>query len=183
MNPSLSLVRSPSDRSLPPVFAPEPRASHRPRTRYVLRIRDEADVSAARKRGVPLLLLTDREMDRLDYPMRFPPVLFVPHDLRPVIAESSFRVKEAIAPPAEPRDEDTVTYLLKLDPLAARAVLDRNLRKMDLDWLTIRITEEHLNSPATRVRMQDRLPKLVTVGDSWPRDQLARALARNRPHR
>jgi hypothetical protein len=150
--------------------------------RYTLRLRNEADVEIARKAKAPLYLLTDHSMERLRYPMRFPPILFAAATYRPAV-EAPWTVMEAAAPPSEPRDEDLLTYLLRLDPLAARAVLDRNIQRLDRDYLTLRITEERLNARATRVRMQSRLRKLITIGESLPEQQLNRVLARNRPHR
>jgi hypothetical protein len=182
MQPAAVLVRSPSDRSLSSVFVPEPRVTHRPPTRYTVRLRNVADVDSARKAKVPLFLLTDHSMERLRFPMRFPPVLFAAATHRAAV-DAPWIVMESTAPPSKTRDEDLITYLLKLDPLAARAILDRNVQRLDLDYLTLRITEERLNVQATRVRMQDRLPKLVTLGESLPKHALNRVLARNRPHR
>ena len=150
--------------------------------RYTIRLRNEADVETARKAKVPVFLLTDRSMERLRYPMKFPPILFAAATYRAAV-EAPWIVMESTSPPSKPRDEDLLTYLLRLDPLAARAVLDRNIQRLDRDYLTLRITEERLNARATRVRMHDRLPKLITIGDSLPKQQLNRVLARNRPHR
>jgi hypothetical protein len=179
MRPSVALVRSREDRSLPSVFVPEPKASHRHPKRYSLRFESEADVDVAREHDVPLFFLTDRDMARLHYPMTFPPVLFATEAYREVIS-APWITKEAVAPPDHPRDEDTITYLVKMAPLAARAVLDRNLRHLDRDYLARRITEERLNTQATSVRMPERLPRLVPVGPSLPKDQLDRVLAGNR---
>jgi hypothetical protein len=182
MQPAVSLVRSPTDRSLPSVFVAVPKVPHRTQKPYELHIESEQDVETARKAKVPIFALTASDVSRLRYPMQFPSVLFSTSEWLATLRAPSFVTKEAYALPEHPRNEDVITYLLRLDTIAARAVLDRNLKTVDRDLLTRRITEERLNARATRVRMQDRLPKLVTVGDSLPREQLKRILVRNRPH-
>jgi hypothetical protein len=182
MQPSVSLVRSPSDRSLPPIFVPVAKAPHRTHKPYELRIQSETDVEVARRAKVPLFVLTASDVSRLRYPMQFPSVLFSTSEWLAALRAPSFITKQAYALPEDPRDEDVITYLLRVDTIAARAVLDRNLRTIDRDLLTRRITEERLNARATRVRMQDRLPKLITVGESLPKQQLKHVLVRNQPH-
>lgn len=182
MRPSISIVRSAADRSLPPIFVAVPKVPHRPRTPYEIHIDSDRDIEIALRAKVPLFALAASEVSRLHYPMQFPTVLFSTPDWLPALRAPSYVTKQAIAPPEQPADEDVVTYLLSMDTIAARAVLDRNLTTLDRDFLTRRITEERLNARATRVRMQEHLPKLITAGKPLARNQLRAALLRNRPH-
>lgn len=182
MDAETALVRSAEDRSLPrSVLVPEERTNHRPRTRYRLKVRDAADVKAARDHGVPIFAIPDSWVTMLGYPMRFPPLVVVPRSLRsavetdlPVLAFVSERAVE------HPHLEDVVVAMLGFDILAARALLERNLDLLDRDSLLKRIYQEDLEEEATRVRFQDFLP-LTPTGEPLPRPALERAASGNRP--
>lgn len=155
-------------------------ASHRPRKRFRVRIETGEDVSRARKQGVPLFLVRSEDLRILRYPLRIPPTVVAPREYRDVL-DTALRVRvfQSLAACQRPRIEDLVVFLLMHDPLAARAVVDRNQDLLDLTHLTKRIYQEDMERPATLVHLQDHVD-LPVVGEPLPREGLLRALEDNR---
>lgn len=154
--------------------------SHRPRKRFELKIRSAEDVHRARKMGVPLLLVQSEDLKMLRYPLRIPTTVLAPREFRNVLDSTlPVRVFQSMAPFARPRIEDTVVFLLMHDPLAARAVVERNLELLDLVYLRKRILQEDLEREATQVRLQEYID-VPSVGEALPEAALKRAVRANR---
>lgn len=154
--------------------------SHRPRKRFRVRLETLEDIQRARQQGVPLLLVQSEDLRILHYPLRIPPTIVVPREYRDVLdTEIPVRVFHSLTPFTQPRIEDLVVFLLLHDPLAARAVVDRNRDLLDLAHLTKRIYQEDLEAPATLVHLQDFV-NIPAAGEPLPREGLLRALEGNR---
>ena len=182
MRVEATLLKSPAERRPPSdILQREARSSHRPPNRYHLVVRDERDVERARSLGIPVFALRDELVTMLGYPMRFPSALVVPRSMRTAIESSlpilEFLHEEAVA---RPRIEDIIIALLRLDPLAARAVLQRNRDLVDLAYLVKRVYQENLEKEATLVRLQDFVP-LPSVGEALPAAALERVASSNWP--
>lgn len=169
----------PWERHEPPIRAIEP-VRHRPKKRFMVRIRSLEDVALAQKQGLPLLLVQSEDLRILRYPLRIPPTLLVPREYRDVL-EAPFPVRtfQALTPFSRPRLEDLVVFLLMHDPLAARAAVERNRDLLDLAYLTKRIYQEDLERAATLVHLRDHVDVPV-VGEPLPREGVMRAVAGNR---
>ncbi len=168
----------PWERHAPPFEAIKP-VSHRPKKRFRVRINSPSDVDRARKQGLPIILIQSEDLRILHYPMRVPPTLLVPREYRDVLETPlSVRVFQSLEPFDRPRIEDIVIFLLMHDPLAARAVVERNSDLLNLPHLTKRIYQESLEEQATLVNLQDYIT-IPPVGDSLPREALQRALRGN----
>lgn len=153
--------------------------SHRPKKRFRVRINSPSDVDRARRQGLPILLLQSEDLKILHYPMRIPPTVLVPREYREVIETSlPVRALQSLEPFERPRIEDVVIFLLMHDPLAARAVVERNRDLLDLRHLTKRIYQENLIEEATLVHLQDFVT-IPPVGEPLPREPLMRALQGN----
>jgi hypothetical protein len=182
MRTDLTLVREPTDRTLPPsIFVRASRPPHRPVAHYdKLRVFSEGDARAVRRVNLPLYLLTSAEVSSLGYPIRFPSQLVVARLLLPKLETSlgiiPFSSEQAVR---EYRPEDTAVALLRFDRIGARALVERNA-DWDRNYLTRRIFEESLVERATFVRMSEILPGLPREGDEIPKDVLHRKLRKNR---
>ncbi|HEV2449734.1 MAG TPA: hypothetical protein VGU43_04905 [Thermoplasmata archaeon] len=177
-----TLVRDPREHPLPASMRSRARVHRgRPRVHYRPVVRSPADVRALRHRGVPVFLVTDEWVSQSRYPVRFDPWLAVPESLTGSI-ESPYRIlgirdEDALRRPGL---EELVTWLLRFDPLAARAVALRNRKAISGLELYRRIRNEGLEAPATRVRLQQLMPQIPKVGTSLPARDLAWA-DRNNP--
>ncbi|MCI4363014.1 MAG: hypothetical protein L3K13_01730 [Thermoplasmata archaeon] len=125
--------------------------------------------------------MTDEWVTQSRYPVRFDPWLAVPESIAGSF-DSAYRILRI-------RDEDAlrrpglaelVTWLLRFDPLAARAVALRNRDAIPALELYRRIRNEGLEGPATKVRLQQLMPSIPRVGPSLPAKDLAWA-DRNNP--
>lgn len=163
------VFRERGERSLPADLAlrvAKPRG--RPRVEYMFRVKSPEDVERLRRLGFPCALLTSEWVSSNGYPQRFGPLLFTAQETVDNLAESVFPVipvkdKEALT---EPRFEEFVTFLLKVDTLAARAVLRRNSGKYNPSELYRRFRNEGLERLATKVNLQEFVPALPRVGES-----------------
>jgi len=154
----------------------------RPRLDYEFRVRTEGDVDRLRRRGLPVVLLKSDWVTANGYPEKFRPLLFTHEGFRPRLVESRFRVvpvrdADALRAPGFP---EFVTFLLKVDTLAARAVLTRNRGRFDPNEVYRRVRNEGLERLATKVRLQDVVPALPVVGVPLPAEDLA-YVERNNP--
>jgi hypothetical protein len=153
---------------------------HRPRKRFVVRIRSAQDALRARDMGVPLLLVQSEDLKMLRYPLRIPPTVLVPRELREVLDSAlPVHVFQSTTPFSRPRIEDIVVFLLMHDPIAALAVVERNEDLLDLGYVRKRIIQEDLEREATRVRMQ-RYVDVPEEGEPLPEAALIRAARANR---
>jgi hypothetical protein len=181
MRANLSLVREPTDRSLPPsIFVPKERKAHRPPALYErVVVRSEDDARIARKANVPLFPLTADRVTSLGYPIEFPPLLVVARSVLPLVESTLTTIPFASEEAARsPRPEDVAVAMLAFDRIGARALIDRN-PKWDRRYLTRRIWEENALRTATMVRLFDVLPYLPKDGDAPDRAALERKLRKN----
>ena len=170
-----SLVRTPGERVLSPsILRPVRGHPGRPRAEYVPVVRSEQDVHQLRRRKVPLYLVTDEWVTRSGYPVQFRPWLAVPESISGVV-ESSYRVLPVRDPAAleDPGLPELITFLLRFDALAARAVALRNRARLDANELYRRVRNEGLERAATRVRLQEIAPAIPTIGEPLPAEDLA----------
>jgi len=169
----------PWERYADPIVAVDP-TSHRPRKRFRVKVRSVEDVDRARGMGLPLLLVQSEDVKMLRYPLRIPPTLLVPREYRGLLDSTlPVRVFQSLAPFERPRVEDIVIFLLMHDPLAARAVLERNGGLFDLAYLRKRILQEDLEPQATLVRIQDFI-EVPEAGEALPKAALGRTTRANR---
>jgi hypothetical protein len=117
--------------------------------------------------------LTDEWVGESGYPTKFRPWLVAAESIAPFL-ESSYRVLPVRDPGSveTPGLPELVSYLLRIDPLAARAVALRNRRRISRSELYRRIRNEGLEGPATRVRLQEIVPELPRVGEALPLEDL-----------
>ncbi len=170
---------TPWERYEPPIV-PIGSVSHRPKKRFRVRLQTPEDVERARKQGLPILLVRSEDLRILHYPLRIPPTILVPREYRDVLETSlPVRTFHSLTPFERPRIEDFVVFLLMHDPIAARAVVERNDDLLDLSLLTKRILQEDLEERATLVRLQDFLD-IPVVGHALRREALVRATQANR---
>ena len=126
-----ALFREPGEHPLPRgMLTPAPKSRGRPREESHPQVQSPRDVELLRRRGVPLALLTSDWVTENGYPEKFRPLLFVYADLAKQV-QSCYRVvpvrdRDALR---QPGFEEFVTFLLKVDTLAARAVVLRNQGK------------------------------------------------------
>jgi hypothetical protein len=171
-----------ADKSIPvAILEVEGRKPHRPRNRYRLVIRDDNDARIAKRAKLPIFPIHDSMVTMLGYPMRFPTLIVVPTTARSAI-QSDLPVVEFVSGRAvsNPRIEDIMIAMLRFDPLAARALICRNLDSVDKAYLAKRIYQEDLETDATRVRLYELLP-FSPVGEALPAHAIARVDRANLP--
>jgi hypothetical protein len=149
--------------------------------RYRPIVRSPEDVRSLRDHGVPVFLVTEEWVSESRYPVRFDPWLAVPESIAGSF-ESAYRIlpirdEDALRRPGL---EELVTWLLRFDPLAARAVALRNRKAISALELYRRIRNEGLEGPATKVRLQQVMPAIPRIGQPLPAKDLAWA-DRNNP--
>jgi hypothetical protein len=141
--------------------------------RYRPVVRSARDVERLRKRHVPLFLVTDRWVTESGYPTQFRPWLAVAEALAGAL-ESEYRllpVRDAGAL-QDPGLPELIAFLLRFDPLAARAIALRNRARIDAHELYRRIRNEGLERAATRVRLQEVAPSVPEIGEPLPLEDL-----------
>jgi len=181
MKTKIDLVRSPEDRALPrDILATQARTSHRPPAKYRLILRSAKDAEEARRVGLPVFAITDSMVTMLGYSMTFPPLVLVPRGMKQVV-ETKLPVIEFLSEAAirQPRLDDIIVAMLRFDPLAARALAQRNDDAIDKSYLLKRILQEDLEEEATRVRFQDLLPALPLRGEPLQKRALDRIVSSN----
>ncbi len=179
MHLDVALVRSAQERGLPrDLIVRDPRPSHRPRERLALRIARPEDVDRVRRFKLPIFVVREDQLEMLGYPMRLAPLVVAARVLEPAL-RSDLRVVTFVSEEAarRPRLEDLLVAILKVDPIAARALLERNRDLLDLAYLTKRVYQEDLEPAATAVRFQDvlDLPPAGEVPAAAAIERLARA--------
>jgi len=176
------LIRSNREKSIPKaLLRREERESNRPRSRYRLVIRDAEDAQLAKRHNLPVLPIRDDMVTMLGYPMKFPTILVVPRALRSAM-ESNLPVIEFLSERAviNPKIEDIMIAMLRFDPLAARALISRNLDLVERTYLAKRIYQEDLEEDATRVRLHELLP-FSPVGAALPAQAIMKLDKSNLP--
>ncbi len=176
MEVAISFVRPPrATHRVAAVFVAEERRRQRPKTRYRAHLWTPEDVEEARREQLPVYLLTPEIVSAFGYPVRFPPRLLVAREVAQAVdstfAKIEFASREGVA---APRLEDVIVAMLRVDPLAARALARRNPELLDPQRLLVRVIEEQAQREATFVRLQEVAPAIPRTGDSVPSEALAR---------
>ena len=163
MRARISLIREPTDRTLPPsVFVRAKRLPHRPITSFVqVRIHSESDVETARRANLPISLFDEAQSEAFGYPLSFKPVLFVARKYLTTI-ETNFRTIPSVDAEAArfPGIEDFVVAMLRIDALGARRIAKENAESLDPIRLLSRIIIEGVEDRAYRVRLDEFAPGL-----------------------
>ena len=171
-----SFRRDPSEKAAtPPIFVPEPKASHRPPARYrSVRIGSKEDVETARKAGLPLSLLEPERIEQLGYPLSFRPRLLLPAMLEPLV-ETTFRPLVLTDPEAarNPTLEDLVVAMLWIDALGARRIAHAHRSEIDSLRLLKRVLAENLEGRAYEVRLDQFAPGIPKVRGVRPLSRAA----------
>ena len=168
---STNLVRSRKDeRLLEPIFREKKPDNHRPKAVYSLIIGSIEDVDIARELHVPKFTVTDQIVSMLGYRMHFPPFIVVPRYWSQVVETGLTLIEFATEVSVfSPHLEDIIVAMLKFDPIASRAITERNQDLLDMQRLLKRIYQEDLQVEASRVRFQDLLATLPDIGNSLPK--------------
>ncbi len=176
MRSEIAFVMEPLDYRLPRrILVPERKPSHRPRVRYRIRIRTARDAAWARHAGIPVYLLAPGILAALGYPMTFPPHLIVARECAEIIESAYPQIRFVSSDAAgHPRIEDLVVAMLRIDPLAARAVALRNREFVNPVRLLRRVVQEDVEREATLVRLQEVSPGIPDVGKPLPKAGLSR---------
>lgn len=176
-----AFTRTGEDRT-PSVFRPVRSTRGRPPIAYRLRINGPKDVEVARRSGAAVALLDSALVTALGYPMAFPPVVVVAAGVASAI-DSTLPIVPFVSEAAvrAPRIEDIALALLEVDPIAARAVLERNREAVDPTYLAKRVLQEDREVAACRVRFFDLAPLIPRIGTPLPAVSLARHLRKNPP--
>jgi len=177
------LQKSQRYENVPEVFIEISRSSNRPKKRFDLKVNIEKEAKKASKAGVPILWIEDSYTKILRYPMKIPETIIVPREYRDaIITDLNLHTFEAETPFNDsiiPRLEDVVVFMLTLDPLAARAMMDRN--ELDLDYLQKRIYQENLEEEAVDVHLQDHLSLPYEKFDTrFDKERLLKIIDRNK---
>ena len=169
-----ALIREPGEHPIPGGMRVAERGDRcRPRTRYRALVRTPHHVAWLRRHRVPVYLLTDGWVTRSRYPVRFRPWLVIAESIVDSVS-TDYRVLPLRDADSlrRPGLEELVTWLLRFDPLAARAVALRNRGRLRRIELYRRIRNEGLEREATRVRLQQLVPLLPKVGEPLPASDL-----------
>ncbi len=165
----------------PNIFKELGKEPHRPQKRFRLVINDKSDAEQARISGIPVLWIDSSFTKILRYPMNIPDTIVVPREFRAVI-ESSLRVHifDSMTPFTKngiiPQFEDVIVFMLELDPLAARAMVDRS--DIDYKYLEKRVIQENLEREASEVYLQDFL-NFQVMETPYDRERLLKIIDRN----
>jgi hypothetical protein len=162
------------------VFVPVSPARGRPRVEFRARVRSRADAEEARRANVPLFVLTREMVAGLGYPVNLPDLLLVAESIRGAI-DSTLAVIPFVSEDAvrDPRVEDVIVALLRVNPLIARVLLERNRSDVQSEYLLKRVLVESVERLATRVRFQDVVPTIPVVGDALSQAAISHELARD----
>jgi hypothetical protein len=179
------VLRESGEHPLPRSLAvPVPTPNHRPQTEYRFRVRSPADVEALQRHHLPIHLLTAERVSELGYPMVFPSQAVIARSFQPLVEINlgtiPFASTEAAA---SPRDEDVVVAMLRFDMVGARAIWDRNRKRLDANYLLRRILEERLERRASFVRFSDFLPGIPQSAEALDPERLDRKLRKHPANR
>jgi len=176
------LHKSDKHERYPDVFREVGKRSHRPQKRFKLIIDDKENAKKASKAGIPILWIDSSYTKMLRYPMKIPDTIVVPREYEGVI-ESELKVHTFDSTDPFPTDsvipqfEDVIVFMLEFDPLAARAMVDRN--ELDYGYLQDRIIQEGLEREASKVYLQDHLSFRV-METPLDRERLLKVVDRNK---
>ncbi len=164
----------------PNIFKEINTGSHRPKKRFFLEVNSESEAEKARKANIPILWIDSSYTKILRYPMTIPDTIVIPREYENLTkTELDLHTFESMTPFKDtiiPEFEDVVVFMLSLDPLAARAMVDRS--ELDLTYLEKRIIQENLEREASIVHLQDLLD-LPREGPSLEKESLLKIIERN----
>jgi len=177
------LQKSQRYENVPEVFIEISRSPNRPKKKFNLKVNNEKEAKKASKAGVPILWIDHSYTKILRYPMKIPETIIVPKEYRDVVRTdlnlNTFEAETPFNGSIIPRLEDVVVFMLTLDPLAARAMMDRN--ELDHDYLQKRIYQENLEEEAVDVHLQDYLSLPYEEFDAqFDKERLLKIINRNK---
>lgn len=119
----------------------------------------------ARRSGVPVWWLDSASVSALGYPLDFSPRVVVYAPLIGAVESRRQRMpfwseKALVAP----RFEDVALMMLRIDPVGARIVLERNRDRVNASYLLRRVIEERMLTRATLARFQDLVAAIPSEG-------------------
>ena len=177
------LQKSQRHEKVPEVFIEISPSPNRPKKRFNLKVNSEKEAKKASKAGVPILWIDESYTKVLRYPMKIPETIIVPREYRDVVRTDlnlhTFRSETPFNDSIIPRLEDVVVFMLTLDLLAARAMMDRN--DLDHDYLQKRIYQENLEKEAVDVHLQDYISLPYQRFDArFDKEKLLKIINRNK---
>jgi hypothetical protein len=163
----------------PDVFKEVRRRNRRPKKAFLLDINTIEDVERVRNTGVPIFAIDTRDLAILGYPMRIPTTVAVPREHKDAV-RTGFRIHtfQSLVPFARRRIEDVIVFVMSMDLIAARAIIERNKDLLDFEYLQKRILQEELEEAATRIHLQEFIC-IPVVAEPLPKDALLRATRGN----
>ncbi len=154
---------------------------HRPQKRFKLTINNQEQAKEASKSNIPILWIDPSYTKILKYPMTIPKTIIVPREYKDVIeTDLNLHTFESMTPFKDtifPEFEDVIVFMLTLDPLAARGMVDRS--DIDLKYLQKRILQENLEKEASEVYLQDYID-LPYKESPYDKDRLMKIIDRNK---
>lgn len=127
-----------------------------------------------------MFFLSPERVSEAGYPITFEPRLVLP---RPMMGQvvTELRVLPVRNPETVRQDrlEALVALMLRVDRLAARALVVRNSAKVNGSELYRMVVNEGLEREATKVRLQDFAKDVPVVGPALPREDIDWALGNN----
>ncbi len=181
MDLKASLQKSKKYERPPDIFEEINTKSHRPKNRFTLEMNSEKEAKKARKANVPILWIDSSYTKMLRYPMTIPDTVVVPREYEDLTkTELNLHTFESMTPfkgTIIPEFEDVIVFMLTLDPLAARGMVDRS--ELDLTYLEKRIVQENLEREAAEVHLQDHL-HLPVEGTPLEKEPLLEIIERNK---
>ncbi|MGM0510847.1 MAG: hypothetical protein ACQESD_06975 [Thermoplasmatota archaeon] len=175
------LTKSKKQERPPSIFKETDNKPHRPKKRYTITINSEEDARKANKSNIPILYIDSSHTKMLRYPMTIPETIVVPREYKDSIKTSlNLHTFESLIPFKDttiPSFEDVVVFMLTLDPLAARGMVDRS--DLDLQYLTKRILQENLEKEASDVYLHDHL-ELPVQEPTMDKNKLLKVIDRNK---
>ncbi len=112
--------------------------------------------------------------------MVFPSRAVVARSFRPLVEIDLGTIPFASTEAATfPRDEDVIVAMLRLDMVGARAIWDRNRKRLSASYLLRRILEEEVERRAGFVRFSDVLPGVPKSEEALDPERLERKLQKH----
>ena len=181
MEARLSLYREEGERPLPKDLVEKAaRRGGRPKVPPTLLLHTARDVERLRRRKVPLFLVSPDKVTEEGYPMDFEPRVALPAGLTAQVKSDLklllVRDEETLR---DPGLETLAALMLRVDKLAARALVVRNRKRVRPSELYRVVVNEGLEREATRVRFQDFASELPVVGTPLPARDLAWVMRNN----
>ena len=136
----------------------------------------------ARRAGLPLSLLEPATIEALGYPLSFRPRLILSGSLAPLV-ETRYRRLVVSDPEAarDPRWEDLIVAMLRIDALGARRIAHDHRSAIDPVRLLKRVLAENLEGRAYEIRLDEYAPGLPRIPGVRPLSRAALRAEETRP--